>query len=109
MFKAADQSKRPIMTLMALLERRWVLRLLWELREGRRMTSRQLRSACEASPTILQVRLDELRAAKLVELAPTGGYALTTIGLDLIEAFLPIYAFADRWQAAQPAVTAHGE
>ncbi|MGY2733552.1 winged helix-turn-helix transcriptional regulator [Sphingomonas sp. UYP23] len=101
MSQVEDTPARPIMELMALLERRWALRLLWELRDSRRLTSRQLRSQCEASPTMLQLRLTELRDAGLVELAPSGGYALTEIGLELIEAFLPLYAFADRWKLAQ--------
>lgn len=49
-------------------------------------------------PTILQLRLNELREARLVDLASAGGYALTDLGLELIDAFLPLYAFADRWR-----------
>ena len=47
------------------------LRIIWELREDRALTSRALRTACdEASPTILQARLTELREAGFVELGP---------------------------------------
>ena len=56
------------MALLDLLGRRWTLRIVWELREGA-LTSRALRAACDdASPTILQPRLTELREAGLVEL-----------------------------------------
>ena len=87
---------RPIMALLDLLGRRWSLRIVWELREAP-LTSRALRTACdEASPTILQTRLTELRAADLVELAPDG-YRLTGLGRDLFETFLPLHRFAERW------------
>ena len=42
------------------------------------LTSRALRTACdEASPTVLQARLSELREAGLVELVTGDGYRLT--------------------------------
>ena len=45
------------------------------------LTSRALRTACdEASPTVLQARLSELREAGLVELSPGDGYRLTAAG-----------------------------
>jgi DNA-binding HxlR family transcriptional regulator len=92
-----SKSGRPIMTLLDLLGRRWTLRILWELRE-RSLTSRALRSACdEASPTVLQARLSELRQASLVELLPGYGYRLTAIGKELLENFLPLHRFAERW------------
>src|ERR1700716_2079675 len=65
-----SRSGRPIMALLDLLGRRWTLRIVWELRE-QPLTSRALRAACdEASPTVLQARLSELRQAGLVELLP---------------------------------------
>ena len=90
-------SGRPIMALLDLLGRRWSLRILWELRQET-LTSRQLRAACdEASPTVLQARLTELREAGFVDLAPEGGYGLTALGRDLLENFLPLHRFAERW------------
>ena len=88
---------RPIMVLLDLLSRRWTLRILWELR-SERLTSRALRTACDnASPTILQTRLTELREAGFVELAPAEGYGLTPLGRELCETFLPLHRFAERW------------
>ena len=88
---------RPIMALLDLLGRRWTLRILWELR-GAPLTSRALRAACDdASPTILQTRLDELREASLVELMPESGYGLTALGLEFAENFMPLVRFAERW------------
>jgi DNA-binding HxlR family transcriptional regulator len=90
-------SGRPIMALLDLLGRRWSLRIVWELRE-QALTSRALRAACdEASPTVLQARLSELRQAGFVELVPGGGYRLTALGRDLLENFLPLHRFAERW------------
>lgn len=92
-----SRTGRPIMALLDLLGRRWTLRIVWELREGA-LTSRALRAACdEASPTILQTRLTELRAAGLVELVPGDGYRLTGLGQELFETFLPLSRFAERW------------
>ena len=92
-----SRTGRPIMALLDLLGRRWTLRIVWELRDGP-LTSRALRTACdEASPTIIQARLTELREAGLVELLPGDGYRLTELGMDLHETFLPLHRFAERW------------
>ncbi len=89
---------RPIMALLDLLGRRWTLRILWELRDEP-LTSRALRTACdEASPTVLQARLSELREAGFVELGEAGGYGLTPLGRELCETFMPLHRFAERWR-----------
>lgn len=96
-----SKSGRPIMALLDLLGRRWSLRILWELRE-QTLTSRSLRAACdEASPTVLQARLSELREAGFVELIPASGYRLTEMGRDLHETFLPLHRFAERWSKSK--------
>jgi len=96
-------SGRPIMALLDLLGRRWCLRILWELREDT-LTSRALRAACdEASPTVLQARLSELREAGFIHLAPEGGYGLTPLGSELLGNFLPLHRFAERWSKRAPA------
>ena len=72
-----SRSGRPIMALLDLLGRRWTLRIVWELRD-RTLTSRALRAACDdASPTIIQQRMTDLRDAGLVEKISEGGYRLT--------------------------------
>ena len=92
-----SRSGRPIMALLDLLGRRWSLRVIWELRE-QPLTSRALRAACdEASPTVLQARLSDLRQAGLVELIPASGYRLTPMGKELLETFMPLHRFAERW------------
>jgi len=92
-----SRTGRPIMALLDLLGRRWTLRIMWELREGS-LTSRALRKACdEASPTVVQARLTELREAGLIELVQGDGYRLTELGKDLRETVVPLHRFAERW------------
>jgi DNA-binding HxlR family transcriptional regulator len=92
-----SKTGRPVMALLDLLGRRWTLRIVWELRDGP-LTSRALRTACDdASPTVMQARLSELREAGLVELVQGDGYRLTALGQELNETFLPLYRFAERW------------
>jgi DNA-binding HxlR family transcriptional regulator len=94
-----SRSGRPIMALLDLLGRRWTLRIIWELRDGA-LTSRALRTACdEASPTVVQARLSELREAGFVELGEGGGYGLTPLGRELCETFMPLHKFAERWRS----------
>ena len=89
------------MVLLDLLGRRWSLRIIWELR-GEPLTSRALRTACDdASPTVLQARLTDLREADLVELLPENGYRLTTLGRELLREFMPLHRFAERWSKRQ--------
>jgi len=93
-----SRTGRPIMALLDLLGRRWTLRILWELRD-KSLTSRALRTACdEASPTVLQARLSELREAGFVTLGQAGGYGLTPLGHELRETILPLHRFAERWR-----------
>jgi DNA-binding HxlR family transcriptional regulator len=87
------------MVLLDLLGRRWTLRIVWELRDGP-LTSRALRAACDdASPTVLQARLSDLRKAGLLSLERGRGYALTPLGEELLAAFGPLHSFAERWAA----------
>ena len=93
---------RPIMQLLDLLGRRWVLRILWELRDGP-LSSRALRVACDdVSPSVLQARLDDLRAAGLVELQPGAGYAMTPRARELIPLLLQLSRWAEAWSATVP-------
>jgi DNA-binding HxlR family transcriptional regulator len=45
---------------------------------------------------VLQSRIHELRDAGIVERVD-GGYSLTPLGLELSEAFAPLYRFAGKW------------
>jgi len=94
-----SKTGRPIMVLLDLLGRRWVLRIVWELREEPRRF-RQLQDAIGASPTIVNSRLAELREAKLVELDADTGYRLTALGKELLRLFLPLHLWSEKWAKA---------
>jgi len=91
---------RPIMVLLDLLGRRWVLRLLWELREEPRRFRELQELIGGASPTIVNARLRDLREAKLIELDPQAGYRLTAPGRELLKLFLPLHVWAEKWAKA---------
>jgi len=83
------------MVLLDLLGRRMALRVLWELR-NRQLTFRALQEAAETNPSVLNVRLKELRQARLVDHGEDG-YALSPLGKELLETFLPLHAWAEAW------------
>jgi DNA-binding HxlR family transcriptional regulator len=91
-----SETGRPVMAILDLASRRWLLRAVWELRHGP-LKFRPLQAACgDISPSLLNRRVKELRDACLVELS-TEGYQLTTLGHGLYRAFEPISAWADGW------------
>lgn len=94
-----SRTGRPIMVLLDLLGRRWVLRIVWELREEPRRF-RELQDAIGASPTIVNSRLAALREAKLVELDADTGYRLTALGRELLRLFLPLNLWSEKWAKA---------
>lgn len=94
-----SRTGRPIMRLLDLLGRRWVLRIVWELRQEPRRF-RELQDLIGASPTIVNTRLAELRAAGLVELDEEAGYRLTALGKELLLLFLPLHAWSEKWAKA---------
>ncbi len=94
-----SRTGRPIMALLDLLGRRWVLRIVWELRDEPRRF-RELQDAIGASPTIVNSRLAELREARLVELDAESGYRLTVLGRELLQLFLPLHLWSEKWAKA---------
>ena len=96
-----SRSGRPIMAALDLMGRRWVLRILWELR-GKKMTFRALQQHCgDISPTVLNARLGDLRDAGLV--TADAGYGLSAMGREAIMALVPLTDWAERWAAEGPA------
>jgi DNA-binding HxlR family transcriptional regulator len=91
-----SRTGRPIMVLLDLLGRRWTLRIIWELREEPKRF-RELQDLIGASPTIINTRLAELRAAKLVQLDEETGYRLTTLGEELLRLLLPLHMWSEKW------------
>jgi DNA-binding HxlR family transcriptional regulator len=84
------------MALLDLLGRRWLLRVVWELRAGP-LTFRALRAACaDVSPTVLNDRLRELRETRFV-VSTDEGYALSPLGRELLRDLAPVARFAERW------------
>jgi DNA-binding HxlR family transcriptional regulator len=92
-----SKSGRAGMALFDLLGRRWALRVIWELRESRRLNFRELIAACEIAPSVLNTRLAELRETKIVEHGPDG-YALTAQGTELLNLLLPLHEWAEDWK-----------
>lgn len=88
---------RPIMALLDLLGRRWMMRIIWELRDTP-LTFRELRERCDTmSPTVLNQRLHELRETAIVETAASGGYTLSPSGKTLLAAMMPLLKWSDDW------------
>lgn len=91
---------RPIMAALDLLGRRWTLRVLWELRASA-LTFRALQVACGGvSPSVLQQRLAELAASKLVAHDGASGYRLTPLARRLMPTLLALASWASEWSAA---------
>jgi DNA-binding HxlR family transcriptional regulator len=88
------------MALLDLLGRRWTLRVLWELRGGP-LTFAELQRRCDAmSPSVLNQRISELRAARVIGHAG-GGYRLTAEGKKLLASIAPLSDWAKRWARAK--------
>lgn len=95
-----SQTGRPVMALLDLLGRRWVLRILWELR-GEPLNFRELQTACGGvSPSVLNTRLAELRASLLVEARADEGYTLTKTGRELLTQLTPLTVWSEKWAKA---------
>ncbi|MBC9715938.1 helix-turn-helix transcriptional regulator [Streptomyces sp. TRM66268-LWL] len=91
-----SESGRPVMAVLDLLGRRWTMRILWELSQTP-AGFRELQRRCERmSSSVLSTRLDELTEARLLALRE-GGYDLTPLGRDLVEALNPLDAWSRRW------------
>ena len=91
---------RAIMAALDLLGRRWSLRILWELREAP-LTFRALQAACGGlSPSVLQQRLSELAAARLVAHDGAEGYALAPLARRLLPTLAALDAWAKDWATA---------
>ncbi|MET0152626.1 MAG: helix-turn-helix domain-containing protein [Candidatus Binatia bacterium] len=92
----AARADRPVTAVLDLLGRRWLLRVLWELRTEP-LTFRVLRDRCNAmSPSVLNRRLGELRQAGVVAVEPRRGYRLTAEGRELVRALRAIDHWAER-------------
>ncbi len=92
-----SRTGRSLRALLDLLGRRWVLRIIWELREGA-LGFRALQAHCDdMSPSVLSPRLLELQAAGIVLQDEEGSYRLTPAGGELFKALAPLREWAKRW------------
>ncbi|MCK2166463.1 winged helix-turn-helix transcriptional regulator [Thalassospira xiamenensis] len=92
-----SQSGAPIMALFDLLGRRWAMGIVWILSEQGPCTFRELQEKCDnLSPTTLNTRIAELRAACLVDRDATG-YRVTPRGRELYEMLVPLGLWAKEW------------
>lgn len=87
--------------LLALLEARYAMRVLWALRDGHPQTFRLLQDSVGGiTPNTLNTRIKELREAGLLQHGGDG-YSVTPSGVDLLRRISELQAFAGRWVAQQ--------
>jgi DNA-binding HxlR family transcriptional regulator len=85
--------------LLALLESRYALRVLWALKDGHAQTFRLLQDSVGGiTPNTLNTRIKELRAAGLLDHG-SDGYLVTPTGADLLKRLGDLPAFATKWTA----------
>ncbi|MFN0027527.1 MAG: winged helix-turn-helix transcriptional regulator [Acidimicrobiales bacterium] len=84
------------MAALDLLGRRWLLRIVWELREGP-LGARSLLARCGGlSSSVLYDRLGELTEAGIVTRVDNA-YGLTELGASLQHALAPLDAWSTTW------------
>jgi DNA-binding HxlR family transcriptional regulator len=86
---------RPVYRAFALLERRWALRVLWELRRDARGFS-ALRDRLALSPSVLSTRLAELEDGGVIDRDGEGRYRLTGAGRELTQLLYELNRWAER-------------
>jgi DNA-binding HxlR family transcriptional regulator len=87
--------------LLALLEARYAMRVLWALRDGHAQTFRLLQDSVGGiTPNTLNTRIKELREAGLLTHG-SDGYTVTPAGVDLLKRLNDLQAYAARWVAVQ--------
>lgn len=87
--------------LLALLEARYAMRVLWALRDGHAQTFRLLQDSVGGiTPNTLNTRIKELREAGLMTHG-SDGYVVTPTGVDLLRRLAELQGFAGRWAALQ--------
>lgn len=97
-------ASRPIMRLIDLLGKKWVMRIIWEMNAGS-CTFRELQDRCGGiSPTVINGRMKDLIAAGLINKDNPSGYQLTQAGQELLELFGPLNQWAEQWAKDQKKV-----
>ena len=93
----------PIMALLDLLSRRWMLRVIWELHQhGDPIGFRDLQRRCDGmSSSVLSTRLTELREAAVAAPTSDATWQLTPLGADLVTAMGPLLDWSRVWAERQ--------
>ena len=87
--------------LLALLESRYAMRVLWALRDGHPQTFRLLQDSVGGiTPNTLNTRIKEMREAGLMQ-HNGEGYNVTASGADLLKRLSDLQPFAAKWVASQ--------
>lgn len=87
-----------IAEIINLLSQKWMMRIIWELR-NEPLSFRELQKACgKLSPTVLNNRLKRLREAEIAKKLTENGYTLTPMGQELLEVYKPLNEWAKEWQ-----------
>ena len=87
--------------LLALLESRYAIRVLWAWRDGHAQTFRLLQDSVGGiTPNTLNTRIKEMREAGLMQHGGDG-YSVTPVGADLLKRLADLQPFAARWVALQ--------
>jgi len=87
--------------LLALLESRYAMRVLWALRDGHAQTFRLLQDSVGGiTPNTLNTRIKELREAGLLNHGHEG-YLLTSSGAELTRRLGELPGFASKWVSSQ--------
>jgi DNA-binding HxlR family transcriptional regulator len=95
----SSKENAAISQLLALLESRYSIRVLWALKDGHAQTFRLLQDSVGGiTPNTLNTRIKELREAGLVNHGKEG-YVLTPPGADLMKRLGDLPAFASKWSA----------
>src|SRR4051812_28617162 len=88
-------STRPVESALDLLGRRWMLRLVWELRRSTLAFS-ELRQRTGISPSVLSARLGELVDAGVLERDGGGRYRLSGRGRELARVLYELNRWAEQ-------------
>ena len=93
----SSKENAAISQLLALLESRYAMRVLWALKDGHAQTFRLLQDSVGGiTPNTLNTRIKELREAGLVGHGGDG-YSITPSGADLLKRLSDLQAFAAKW------------
>lgn len=97
----SNKENAAIGSLLSLLESRYAIRVLWALKDNHPQTFRLLQDSVGGiTPNTLNTRIKELRAAGLLDHG-SDGYAVTTLGAELLKRMGDLSAFAAKWVSSQ--------